>query len=65
MHTTIELRVKRHLEPLAVAANITQANDCRLDQVLITFGFLYRFFSTSGDEEEKPIQEAVLKSLEM
>ena len=38
--------VKRYLEPLAIAANITQANDCRLDQVLLTFGFVYHFFSS-------------------
>ena len=28
------------MEPLAVAANITQASFCRLDEVLLTFGYL-------------------------
>ena len=32
--------MKDHLEPLAVAANITQASFCRLDEVLLTFGYL-------------------------
>ncbi|THU86619.1 hypothetical protein K435DRAFT_683254, partial [Dendrothele bispora CBS 962.96] len=35
-----------HLEPLAIAANITQAAHCRLNQVLLTFGYL--FFQYSG-----------------
>lgn len=33
-------RMKCHLDPLAVAANITQASFCRLDEVLLTFGYL-------------------------
>jgi len=30
----------RYLEPLAIAANIIQQSFCRLDQVLISFGYL-------------------------
>lgn len=33
--------MKRHLEPLALAANITQLTHVRPDQVLIVFGLLY------------------------
>lgn len=33
--------MRRHLLPLAVAANITQAAHCRLDHVLLTFGILF------------------------
>ncbi|EJF60609.1 hypothetical protein DICSQDRAFT_62505 [Dichomitus squalens LYAD-421 SS1] len=58
-------RVKRHLEPLAIAANVTQANDCRLDQVLLTFGFIYNFFTSLTDLEDNPFHAAVCKSLEM
>jgi hypothetical protein len=37
--------VRDHLEPLAVAANATQADNARLDVVLLTLGNLYRIFS--------------------
>lgn len=40
------LMVVQHLEPLAVAINITQASHCRLDEVLTTFGMLYKQFFT-------------------
>ena len=33
-------RIEQHLEPLAVAANVTQSAFCRLDEVLLTFGAL-------------------------
>ncbi|KIK78261.1 hypothetical protein PAXRUDRAFT_16962 [Paxillus rubicundulus Ve08.2h10] len=33
-------RIKMHLEPLAFAANVTQAMICTVDTVLLTFGFL-------------------------
>ncbi|KAI0349577.1 hypothetical protein OH77DRAFT_1414734 [Trametes cingulata] len=57
--------VKQHLEPLAIAANITQSNDCRLDQVLITFGTLFHFFESLEDADESTIKTAVIRSLEM
>ncbi|KAF9232801.1 ribonuclease H-like domain-containing protein [Melanogaster broomeanus] len=34
------LRIVKHIEPLALAANLTQTAHCQLDEVLITFGFL-------------------------
>ena len=56
--------VKRHLEPLAIAARITQSNTCRLDEVLLTFGDIYQNFSRFSDPEDVHVCEAVLKSLE-
>ncbi|KAJ3008701.1 hypothetical protein NUW54_g3057 [Trametes sanguinea] len=56
-------RVKRHLEPLAIATNITQSNRSRLDEVLITFGTLFHFFHSLSDPEEATVKEAVLRSL--
>ncbi|EJF56157.1 hypothetical protein DICSQDRAFT_72102, partial [Dichomitus squalens LYAD-421 SS1] len=63
-HLSRQVIVKRHLEPLAIAANITQANDCRLDQVLLTFGFVYNFFTLLTDLEDHPFRIAVCQSLE-
>ncbi|KAF5387115.1 hypothetical protein D9615_001638 [Tricholomella constricta] len=40
-------KVQAILEPLAIAANITQASHTRLDHVLLTLGNLYRIYSTS------------------
>ncbi|KAL7281578.1 hypothetical protein ACG7TL_004895 [Trametes sanguinea] len=58
-------RVKLHLEPLAVAANVTQAAHCRLDQVLLIFGFLYRRFSTlPSDLVDDVASRAVIDSIE-
>lgn len=37
--------VKIHLEPLAVATNILQSSDTRLDTTLLTWGNLYRIYS--------------------
>ena len=37
-------RLKTHLEPLARAANITQAAFCHLDQILLTFGSLSIYY---------------------
>ncbi|KAJ2977735.1 hypothetical protein NUW54_g11382 [Trametes sanguinea] len=58
-------RIKRHLEPLAIATNTTQSNNCRLDKVVITFGSLFRFFDSLPDPEEELVKDAVLRSLEM
>ncbi|KAI0693131.1 ribonuclease H-like domain-containing protein [Cerioporus squamosus] len=60
-------RVKLHLEPLAIAAHITQSNSCRLDDVVLTFGFLYRYFDNlvQEDPDDAPVRSAVLKSLTM
>ncbi|KAI0719269.1 hypothetical protein C8T65DRAFT_569461, partial [Cerioporus squamosus] len=57
-------RIKRHLEPLAIASHITQADTCRLDDVLLTFGHLYKFYSELDDPVDVPARTAVLRSLE-
>jgi hypothetical protein len=55
--------VKVYLEPLAIAANITQAAFCRMDQVLLSFGFLVMQYQSLTDD---PVaQKAVIDSLEM
>lgn len=55
--------MRSHLEPLAIAANITQAAHCRLDQVLTIFGLLYRSFSRYHDARDQKICDAVLSSI--
>nr|GAT59230.1 predicted protein [Mycena chlorophos] len=57
-------RMKTHLQPLALAANITQAAFCRLDEVLFTFGHLYREFDRLNQRADRHIREAVLASIE-
>ena len=57
-------RMERHLEPLAVAANITQAAHCRLDTVLLTFGFLVVQYQAMTSTEDLVGCTAILKSLE-
>jgi len=57
--------VKNHLEPLAIAANVTQSAFCRLDEVLITFGSLcmtYTGMLLSG-EGDRVACEAVIASI--
>ncbi|CDO73980.1 hypothetical protein BN946_scf185043.g29 [Trametes cinnabarina] len=57
--------MKLHLEPFAIAANVAQAAHCRLDQVLLIFGFLYHQFShLPSDLNDDVASSAVLKSLE-
>src|ERR1700683_4825680 len=56
--------MKRHLEPLAIAANITQASFCRLDTVLLTFGFLLMQYRQLTDEEDFDAAAAITESLE-
>ena len=59
----ISLRIKTHLEPLAIAANITQASHTRLDHVLLTLANLYRIF-VSKDIDDPLVQETMQRSLE-
>lgn len=58
------LRVKRHLEPLAIAANITQASFCRLDTVLLTFGFLLMQYNEMTEPDDREGCCAIVRSLE-
>ncbi|KAI9063901.1 hypothetical protein FKP32DRAFT_1564653 [Trametes sanguinea] len=58
-------RIKLHLEPLAIAANVAQTAHCRLDQVLLTFGFLYhRFSNLPPDVSDAAATSAVCDSIE-
>ncbi|KAI1781894.1 hypothetical protein LXA43DRAFT_857686, partial [Ganoderma leucocontextum] len=50
------------LEPLAVASNVTQGSDTRLDHVLLTLGQLHKVYS--GPDIEERVRDKVLESLE-
>ncbi|KAF7974572.1 hypothetical protein HWV62_11944 [Athelia sp. TMB] len=56
--------MKRHLEPLAIAANITQASFCRMDQVLLTFGHLVMTYKKLTDTSDFVPCNAIIKSIE-
>ncbi|KAI0308727.1 ribonuclease H-like domain-containing protein, partial [Amylostereum chailletii] len=56
MHT----RIRQHLEPLAVAANIIQGDNARLDVVLVAILSLYSEFSQAGDRGA-PILKSISK----
>lgn len=56
--------MKRHLEPLAIATNITQASFCRLDQVLMTFGHLIMQYQSMTDQEDAEGCMAIIESIE-
>jgi hypothetical protein len=56
--------MKRHLEPLAIAANITQASFCRIDQVLLTFGFLVMQYRALTDPDDLIGCNAIINSIE-
>ncbi|KAH7869208.1 ribonuclease H-like domain-containing protein, partial [Lentinula edodes] len=46
-------RIVRHLEPLAIAANILQGDSVRFDHVLLTLGNLYRIFGNLPIEDHE------------
>ncbi|QRW17960.1 hAT family dimerization protein [Rhizoctonia solani] len=54
--------LKLYLEPLAIAANVSQAATTRLDHILVELGRLYYTFSNLGFNPK--IRECVLESLE-
>ncbi|KAG6807852.1 hypothetical protein H0H92_006199 [Tricholoma furcatifolium] len=56
--------IKDHLEPLAIAANVTQSDNTRLDVILVTLVNLYQIFSDSSRRFDPTIATAVLASLE-
>ena len=60
------LRIKQHLEPLAIAANVTQSAFCRVDEVLLTFGALVMDYTDLRDNRGGDLTacNAVLSSLE-
>lgn len=57
-------RIERHLEPLAVTANITQATHCQLDTVLLTFGFLVARYRVMDSPEDITGHTAISASFE-
>lgn len=52
------------MEPLAIAANITQAAFCRLDTVLLTFGFLIKQYREMTDGEDLDAAASIIESIE-
>lgn len=54
MGSVFSLRIKDHLEPLAITANVTQSAFCRVDEVLLMFGALTLQYqnlrTTHGDQ---------------
>jgi hypothetical protein len=55
--------VVRHLRPLAEAANIIQSAFCRLDTVVLTFGYLFVTYTAMKDADDLPGCQAIIKSL--
>jgi hypothetical protein len=56
--------MKRHLEPLAIATNVTQASFCRLDQVLLTLGHLIMQYKSMTDPDDVVGCTAIIESIE-
>ena len=56
--------MERHLEPLAITANITQAAHCCLDTVLLTFGSLVARYRVMAGPDDTTACAAILNSLE-
>lgn len=54
----------RYLEPLAVAANITQGSFCHMDQVLVTFGFMSMIYHSDDMKHDMTGQQAILNSID-
>lgn len=57
-------RVQKILEPLAIAANVTQASHTRLDHVLLTLGNLFRIYSQRPNSYDEDLRTGIIKSLE-
>ena len=49
---------------MAEAANIIQAAFCRLDTVLLTFGYLIVSYKAMKDPDDLPGVQAIIKSIE-
>ncbi|KAI0072875.1 hypothetical protein K474DRAFT_1650318 [Panus rudis PR-1116 ss-1] len=54
--------IKTHLEPLAIAANVSQSTSTRLDQVLLMLANLYRIYGTTTLDEH--VRSTIHGSLE-
>lgn len=57
-------RIKHHLAPLAIAANVTQSTHCRLDEVLLIFGTLVMEYCKLTDPDDIPVRDALMSSIE-
>jgi len=57
-------RTCSHLEPLTIAANITQASNTRLYHVLMTLANLYRIYSNLNPIKDSDVRDKILASLE-
>ncbi|KIY49894.1 hypothetical protein FISHEDRAFT_31177, partial [Fistulina hepatica ATCC 64428] len=59
-------QIKMFLEPLALAANITQAGHCRLDSVLLTFGYLMMVYTKRAEfhDRDPHALQVILASIE-
>ncbi|KAF8161039.1 ribonuclease H-like domain-containing protein [Crassisporium funariophilum] len=58
-------KIQAILEPLAIAANITQASHTRLDHVLLTLGNLFQIYSSSSTQTlDAEIAYGIQSSLE-
>ncbi|KAH9831451.1 uncharacterized protein C8Q71DRAFT_715432, partial [Rhodofomes roseus] len=64
-YVLIQILNRNHLEPLAIASMITQANHCRLDQVLLTFAWLYLHYKGLHDLADATVRSNVLRSIEL
>ncbi|KAF7794103.1 hypothetical protein EIP86_005233, partial [Pleurotus ostreatoroseus] len=58
------IRMKRHLRPLALAANMSQAVHIRPDQILLIFVMLYIRFGEFRDQDEASMRIAMLAAIE-
>ncbi|KAF8152004.1 hypothetical protein BJ912DRAFT_1027651 [Pholiota molesta] len=54
----------RYLEPLAITANVVQASFCRIDQVLLTFGYLVERYRSPLMDNDITSRDAILDSIE-
>ena len=59
IHFTI-YRITKHLRPLAIATNMAQAQNTRLDQVVLMFGFIYLNFLQFKDDDEATVRDVML-----
>src|ERR1700722_18769911 len=56
--------MKRHLKPLTIATNITQASFCHLDQVLLTLRHLIMQYKSMTDPDNIVGCMAIIESIE-
>ncbi|KIK76098.1 hypothetical protein PAXRUDRAFT_170934 [Paxillus rubicundulus Ve08.2h10] len=56
-------QIKQHLEPLAFAANVTQATLCRIDTVLLTFGFLMMQYKSMMEDKDVWAVTTIIQSI--